>query len=1616
MRERKQTVKKISAIFLSFVMVLCMMPSMAFADAGNNAELEAAKSCKATITSQANQKFLHGPLVDTMVKADLAETYGYTDTVNASEGASVLDALVQAHIAKYGEAFTAETAKTKLDVDTEGNVTRYFGEETDLSGVIINGQLSTATPGSTAIKDGDRLEFFRYASAEKKDIYTGFSGSYYTGGNNGLHWKPMYRQNKATGQEYGLYCFGFLLNQHGSKEEIERLDKAEQMDGLQIGIIDAKTGEVTPIQGAVTGGTYASANFKLDQTEGLCYLTALSAEKDVIMPLLAFELVPNPSLKVLEIYRSSADYKARTNPIAMTPALQDGKFDGYSIDIPDYLSDQGVYIYGSFSDDPEKPNNEYLGEKLTQMVSNQWGGWGNGNYAKLKDGCFNVYYSGDIGKVADYKIKANITATLKKLEMEGVIDKAFSPDETSYHSYIDPSAKTTKIKATGNASSHTIKVNGTPFTSGEAGDLEVVWDEKDCMDVEIAVSTSSYEERIYRIRYEKEPATEKPTVLVQPKSEDYIQGEKAAALQSKASASGTVTYQWYKNNKNAEDGATAIEGANQKEYTPSTEEIGEAYYFCKFTNDGNQEKTSISDIVKIVVDVDPTPKAVFKNIGNTLDDNYAYAWKKGFIYETGAQAEPISIELENPIEGLTYSYRWINSSRATSTSGGTVASDVTEITPGTGLKYANNTGSFYVCQIECKFKGKTYRSYAATGEKTEDNKDVMGVYVFIKANAASTPEFSTQPTGKEDLLVGDGQPALSIRVSREDAGDLTYQWYVNTENSNEGGTKVDGAKSSVYYAPTKEAGTFYYYCIATNHLQGHTASAVSDVAKVVVTDLQSIADQKLAEAEVKGDGTKEHPYQIETAEQLNVVRELVSSRYAFAGKYLSLEKDITLPADWKPMGVTLNGKPDIQKGANLAPFSGKLDGKDHTITVPEGGLPLLGYIKEAEVSNLKIYGKKIAGYGLVNNFEGVGLSGSAIIIDNVTLVNGTQTLKAGLIGANITTNGFAGCSAGFTATIKNCTIEKDVIIGYAENQSNIGAFAGRLQGTIENCVNHGTVKGVSYVGGIIGSRDNAMGACVVKDCTFDGTVTASGEQAGGIIGGAYVNSTAPNGVRTYVTGNKASGTVTGKNYVGGIMGADYYVNQNWGTGTFKLNQFTGKVEATDGEYVGGVIGYLASLNKYDNVAGNYYAKDCGAEKGIGFVKYVDTSCKTHETESGATYVNTAVDKPSISGFSKDNHNRTDDPLGADAVRLTYSDDQKDPIVIDLAISGDYKTEYFVGEAFSFDGMTITATYHTGETKELKPSEVKVQDFDSAKRGAQEVKLVYDGISAVVSVMVLKPAGNDITVSVKILGDTVHGESGQTHTLAQNNLPEVWLDTKTITVSNNATVREALEKAIEGTDISFTNPSGNYISAVTKGKVTLTEMDNGKNSGWMYTLNGKHPEFGVGEQYLEKGNTIILHYTDDYTKEEDASKWDTPVVEPENPGDTDIDDPNTPLDPGSAAVKKMVKGLKLTARSARTAKKNVKVTVKADKATDEVIKDLKAMGYTVKYRYYRSTKKATGYKSVKTKKTSSYISAVGTKGKTYYYKVQLRIYDKDGKLVAKTALKQCKYAKRTWTKK
>jgi len=114
------------------------------------------------------------------------------------------------------------------------------------------------------------------------------------------------------------------------------------------------------------------------------------------------------------------------------------------------------------------------------------------------------------------------------------------------------------------------------------------------------------------------------------------------------------------------------------------------------------------------------------------------------------------------------------------------------------------------------------------------------------------------------------------------------------------------------------------------------------------------------------------------------------------------------------------------------------------------------------------------------------------------------------------------------------------------------------------------------------------------------------------------------------------------------------------------------------------------------------------------------------------------------------------------------------------------------------------------------------------------------------------------------------------------------------------------------------------------------------------------------------------------------------------------------------AKELTASLALTARSAKTAKKNVKVSLKMTKASAASIKELQDLGYTVKYKFYRSTKKSSKYKAVSTKNALTYTNTVGKKGTKYYYKARVLVYD--GKtLVAQTAFKQCSYGVRTWNK-
>lgn len=541
--------------------------------------------------------------------------------------------------------------------------------------------------------------------------------------------------------------------------------------------------------------------------------------------------------------------------------------------------------------------------------------------------------------------------------------------------------------------------------------------------------------------------------------------------------------------------------------------------------------------------------------------------------------------------------------------------------------------------------------------------DEQPVIYLLKLTSGTSslqaPEIVKQPASATYLL---GMDAEDLTVEAKPASEhltLTYQWFVNTADSYEGAVAIADATGETYaLGKAEEAGTRYYFCVVTSTANGLNCTASSVIAKVEVLDNAGYVAAKL-----QGTGTEADPYQIAAVEDYQTVYDLVAAGYAFKDQYLAQTKDVTLAEGWKPIGSDSNNR-----------FSGHLDGLGNTLTVPEGGLPLLGYVKDAYVKDLNIYGPQIEGYGLVNNLEGVGLSGNAITIEGVTLKSGTKTLKSGLIGTYITTNSFAGCSGSFLVTIRDCVAERGVVIGYDGTESKIGSFAGRINGTIEGCKSYATVYGVDSVGGIVGNQDNSMTTFKVTDCEFHGTVEASGEEAGGIIGSGYIGGWADNAMRPNISHCTVTGSISGSNKVGGIQGGDSVVIQTYARTPNEMtgNTFSGHLYS-EGEAVGAIVGYYRGLNAYDKVHDNICESDDTGLRPIGQVAYVDTSAAEHETVYGLTYFDSSSGTfPTVSGYSRwqKNLNRTDDPLGRDSgIICTMKSGTMDPDVDTRLVGG-----------------------------------------------------------------------------------------------------------------------------------------------------------------------------------------------------------------------------------------------------------------------------------------------------------------------------------------------------------
>jgi hypothetical protein len=683
------------------------------------------------------------------------------------------------------------------------------------------------------------------------------------------------------------------------------------------------------------------------------------------------------------------------------------------------------------------------------------------------------------------------------------------------------------------------------------------------------------------------------------------------------------------------------------------------------------------------------------------------------------------------------------------------------------------------------------------------------------------------------------------------------------------GTNYARAINNLIFPASSTVGKYEYYVVLRCELEGYeTQYTYSDPITITFTMPDVLSN-------LEGEGSSEIPYIIKDYNDLVAIRTLVNNGLSLYGLYFALDSDITLPVDWIPIGALQPGRTSphdgVKYGVFINPFSGTIDGRGHTLTVAPGARQLLLYPRQATVVNLKIYGSEINGPGLAEVVIDYGTDGlystgvpAPINLENVSLLSGSNTLRSGFIHGPGSGNNHV--------TIRNCTVEAGVVIGYDGTCNNIGSFAGTLNGAVYDSVSYADVYGVNQVGGLAGVKGQSMGACYFERCVFLGTVTATGNNVGGILGSGYTSGSAPNTPTVTIKNCYVAASISGANRIGGIMGSEAGVVNAWNPSSIVDNFFYGTVTATATDGIaGGISGYHNSINKYQTITNNYYL-DTGASSafgGIGVVRFLDdhqygdkfgrddnwdpeVACQAASAAAFADGTVLAALNSSPTSFK----NWVQGSAG-------YPVFSSESILIGLEVSGEYKTEYYIGDSLDLSGIELTGIYSDGTTVPIALGDVTITGFDNTTRGSQEVTLTYGPVSASVLVRVLLPvSGEPITVIVSIEKFTVNGSYIVEPTI--------------LTLPENATSADALDALLRLSFPGVAYPYRNtgslaenfYLSYVWDPTFTgeaayegyLGEFDCGLESGWMITVNNTFIGESSSNVFLQDDSVVRWQYT------------------------------------------------------------------------------------------------------------------------------------------------------------
>ena len=175
-------------------------------------------------------------------------------------------------------------------------------------------------------------------------------------------------------------------------------------------------------------------------------------------------------------------------------------------------------------------------------------------------------------------------------------------------------------------------------------------------------------------------------------------------------------------------------------------------------------------------------------------------------------------------------------------------------------------------------------------------------------------------------------------------------------------------------------------------------------------------------------------------------------------------------------------------------------------------------------------------------------------------------------------------------------------------------------------------------------------------------------------------------------------------------------------------------------------------------------------------------------------------------------------------------------------------------------------YSTAAKKKLANILQQAQTDMNAAKSCERVTDIYT--QAVADLDAVKPG--DIEVTFRLIGAL---EATQDVDLTTDSyLPEyvTWVPTTTYALQENATVYDLYTEAMKEAGLRSVGADNNYVSTIYApsclGGYALSEFTNGKKSGWMYTVNGTHPNVGLKDKTLKDGDVVIWHYINDYSHE------------------------------------------------------------------------------------------------------------------------------------------------------